>query len=310
MAKGFISIEELSAGQLRGLIERTISEKSVYLAGRGTTPLENRTLAMIFEKPSLRTRVSFEVAMAQLGGNCIYLAPTDIGLGTREPVKDVARILGRMCDGIVARTFQHKLVVELAEWCPKPVINGLTDFNHPCQAMADLTAIKEYYGELEGRTLTFVGDGNNVARSLAWGCVKLGMKFILSCPPKYSFGNDFIEKMKGSPAPGAMEVIHDPETAVADADVIYTDTWVSMGQEEEKNNRQRSFARFQINSNLVSLAPEHAIVLHCLPAYRECEITDGVFEKNAEYILNQAENRLHFQRTLLKVLLAEGEIDS
>lgn len=308
MIKDFIAVQDLSAVQVSELIERTIANKQLYVDGRGPTPLERKTLAMIFEKPSLRTRVSFEVAMVQLGGSSIYLAPTDIGLGKREPVKDIARVLGRICDGIMARTFNHDLVVELAAWSPKPIINGLTDFNHPCQAMADLITAREHFGELRGRTLVFIGDGNNVARSLSVCCLKLGMKFILSCPRKYNFEEHFIEQLKNSRETGEVEIDHDPTAAVRGADVIYTDTWVSMGQEEEKVDRQQEFAKFQINTDLMALAPDHAIVLHCLPAYRGCEITDTIFERNAEYILNEAENRLHFQRTILSILLGEGGI--
>ena len=309
MSNEFISIENLSAKQVKKLIERTIADKPQYREGRGATPLKHKTLAMIFEKPSLRTRVSFEVAMEQLGGNSIYLAPADIGLGTREPVRDVARVLGRMCDGIMARLFKHELMVELNEWSPAPVINGLTDYNHPCQAMADITTVLEHFGNLEGRTLTFLGDGNNVARSLAVCCTKLGMRFILCCPEEYNFNNSFIEKISKSNEAGSMEIIHDPSLAVKDADVIYTDTWVSMGQEEEKAVRQQQFAHFQVNSDLMKQSPEHSIVLHCLPAYRGFEITDTIFEQHAEHIMNESENRLNFQRTLLAVLLGEGGIE-
>ena len=306
MTKNFISIDDLNVHDVEALIRRTISDKPAYLAGEGPAPLEKQTLAMIFEKPSLRTRVSFEVAMQQLGGTSIYLAPADIGLGTREPVKDVARVLGRMCDGIMARTFNHHLVVELAEWSPAPVINGLTDFNHPCQAMADLTTVMEHFGQLHGKTLTFMGDGNNVARSLAFACSRMGMRFVLSCPQQYNFKEGFVDEINQRDFDGTVEIVHNPADAVKEADIIYTDTWVSMGQEDEKNDRQQSFAKFQINNDLMALAPQHSIVLHCLPAYRGCEITDAVFEKHAVHIMNQAENRLHFQRTLLSVLLADN----
>ena len=308
MIKHFISLEDLTSQQIRSLIDRTISEKDAYITGTGPRTLENKTLAMIFEKPSLRTRISFEVSMSQLGGSSIYLAPADIGLGKREPVKDVARVLGRMCDGIMARTFKHELVTELAAWSPSPVINGLTDYNHPCQAMSDMVTIREHFGDLEGRTLAFVGDGNNVARSLAVCCVRLGIKFLLACPRGYAIEEGFIEKLLKDD-PGAAAVIsHDPADAISQADVIYTDTWVSMGQEDEKIDRQEAFAKFQINADLVSHAPDHVIVMHCLPAYRGFEITDKVFENHVETIMNQAENRLHFQRTILSMLMGEGDI--
>jgi ornithine carbamoyltransferase len=237
--------------------------------------------------------VSFESGMIQLGGGAIYLTQADIGLGTREPVQDVARVLGGMCDVIMARTFSHELMRQLASFSPVPVVNGLTDYSHPCQAMADLMTVREHLGTLPGKTLTFVGDGNNVARSLAVACSRLGMTFRIASPPGY--------ELTDVPT-GEVETIRDPRAAVEGADVVYTDTWVSMGQEDEKRKRVEEFADFQVNADLLAAAPDHAIVLHCLPAYRGYEISDETFEAHATTILDEAENRLHFQRSLVNLL--------
>jgi ornithine carbamoyltransferase len=214
-----------------------------------------------------------------------------------------------MCDAIMARTFSHELVAELGEYSPVPVINALTDWSHPCQAMADLMTAREYFGELAGRTLTFVGDGNNVARSLAVACTKLDMKFILASPAGYELEEEFLDAVRAECGPDNCKVVRDPKAAVAPADVVYTDTWVSMGQELERQKRAQDFAGFQLNPELLSAAPSHAIVLHCLPAYRGYEITNEAFEAHADEILDESENRLHFQRTLLNVLIAEGGIE-
>jgi len=301
MTKDFININDLTSAQLARLLERALADKAVFQAGKLPPTLGRKTLAMYFEKPSLRTRVSFEAAMTQLGGHAIYLTQADIAMGSREPVKDVARVLGRMCDGIMARTFSQEVVKDLAVHSPVPVINALTDYCHPCQAMADLMTAMECFGKLSGRTLAFIGDGNNVARSLAAACGKLGMKFVLACPKGYELDD---KALSGADA----RATHDPAEAVADADVIYTDTWVSMGQEEEKDRRIKDFEGFQVNADLLAKAPKHALVMHCLPAYRGYEITDAVFEAHARSILAEAENRLHFTRTLLNVLIGEGGI--
>ena len=306
--KDFISIADLSCGQVRRLIDQAIADKARFRSGDLGASLSGRTLAMIFEKPSLRTRVSFEVAMTHLGGHAIYLAPADIGLGSREPVIDVARVLGRMCDGVMARTFAHETVRQLALHSPVPVINALSDLLHPCQAMADMMTIQEHFETLDGKTLLFVGDGNNVARSLAVACAKVGMKFILACPDGYQLSEDFVASVRSEGAPDCCTITSDAQDAAAQSDILYTDTWVSMGQEDEKQQRIRDFENFKIDSELLSAAPGDAIVMHCLPAYRNLEITDDIFEAHAETIMNEAENRLHFQRTLLDTLIASGGI--
>ncbi|HUU58992.1 MAG TPA: ornithine carbamoyltransferase [Phycisphaerae bacterium] len=315
MIKDFIHLRDFSGEQIRWLLDRAIADKKRFREGRLPATLPRKTLAMIFEKPSLRTRVGFEAAMAHLGGHAICLTDADIGLGKREPVQDVARVLGRICDGIMARTFSHELVEQLARHSPVPVVNGLTDYCHPCQAMADLMTIQERFSQsrtgqdpLAGRTIAFIGDGNNTARSLATACAKLGMRFVLAAPEGYDLAESFAAEMRRIGGDGSYEIVREPATAVAHADVLYTDTWISMGQESERDRRVKDFEGFRIDSKLLAAAPSHAIVLHCLPAYRGYEITDEALEAHAASIFDEAENRLHFQRTLLNVLIAEGGI--
>jgi len=302
--KDFIELNDFTADQLAGLMERAIADKQSYRQGKLPPTLARKCLAMIFEKPSLRTRVSFESAMVHLGGHALYLTQADIGLGAREAVQDIARVLGRICDGIMARTFSHEMVRQLGEHSSAPVINALTDYSHPCQAMADLMTAREHFGGLKGRTLAFIGDGNNVARSLAVACGKFGMRFVLASPGRFRLEQTFVDSLPSR----AYRWIESPADAVAGADVVYTDTWVSMGQEDEKQSRLEAFAGYQVNAELMSAAPARAVVMHCLPAYRGYEITDDVFEAHAETIMEEAENRLHFQRTLLNVLIGEGGI--
>ncbi len=304
MMRNFVNLADFTAGQLKALLDRAIADKGLFREGKLPATLERKTLAMIFEKMSLRTRVSFETAMTQLGGHALSLTNAEIGIGSREPVQDIARVLSRMCDAIAVRTFSHQFVEDLTRHADVPVINALTDYSHPCQAMGDMMTVREHFGELVGRTLAFIGDGNNVARSLAVACGKLGMKFVLISPKGYELEPEFAESFSSA----AFSVAHDPKAAVADADVVYTDTWTSMGQEQEKDKRMRDFQGFQINAELLEHAPEHTIVLHCLPAYRGCEITDEIFEAHAATIFAEAENRLHFQRSLLNVLIGEGGV--
>ena len=302
--KDFVSIAERSPDQVRHLLAVSRQLKQQHKqTGRNDPLLAGKTLAMFFEKPSLRTRVSFSVAMTHLGGDSIYLRQEEVGLETREPTRDVARVLSGMCDGIMARTFSHQKLLDLAKFSTVPVINGLTDYSHPCQAMADMLTIEEHFGDLAGRTVAFVGDGNNVARSLAVACGKLGLRFICATPSNYTLPVDDVERIMAQ-LPG-MDFITtaDPLEAVREADVIYTDTWVSMGQEDEKQKRIRDFAGFAIDAKLLAAAPRHAVVLHCLPAYRGLEISEEVMESSRSLIFPQAENRLHFQKGLLAVLL-------
>jgi len=300
----FIAIADHSTAELTALLDEAARLKEeLGRTGRNEPLLAAKTLAMIFEKPSLRTRVSFAVAMTQLGGTGLVLRQEEVGLGTREPIEDVARVLSSMCDGIMARTFKHESVTGLAKWSTVPVINGLTDFNHPCQAMADLLTLREHFGELRRRTIAFIGDGNNVARSLAVACGKFEMRFVIASPGAYTLPSEEVRQIMQSVPQLDFEISSDPAEAVRNADAIYTDTWVSMGQEAEKARRVKDFAGFQVDEKLLAAAPPHAVVLHCLPAYRGLEISPGVMEGSRSLVFPQAANRLHFQKGLLAVLL-------
>jgi ornithine carbamoyltransferase len=302
--KNFLSINDCSVEELRELLSESVKLKKLYKSGGQYLCLCGKVLAMLFEKPSLRTRISFHVAMTDLGGSAIYVKPEDIGgIGKREPIKDIARVLSRYVDGIMARTFEHSTIIELAEFATVPVINALTDRSHPCQAMADVLTIQEHCGRLKGVKIAFIGDGNNVARSLAFACAKLGMKMVIATPVGYELDAETIETANRISA-GSVQQINEPAQAVADADIIYTDTWVSMGQESEKKKRIKNFKDFQVDAKLVKLAGGGVKIMHCLPAYRGFEITDEVVELPNSIIFDQSENRLHFQRALLKKLLS------
>lgn len=266
--------------------------------------LEGKTLAMIFEKPSLRTRVSFEVGIFQLGGHGIYLAPSDIGLGSRESVADVARTLDRMCDLIMARVFEHDKVTELAKYSRVPVINGLSDLEHPCQALADFFTIKEKKGDLKGLKLAFIGDGNNVAHSLMLLAAKVGTHFAIACPEGYEPLEQITEIAKSATSETGADVriVHDPAEAVRDADVVYTDVWASMGQESEAEKRAKIFSPYQVNSELMKQAKSDAVFMHCLPAHRGSEVTDEVIDSQQSVVFDEAENRLHVQKTIMALL--------
>ena len=301
--KDFLCINDYSTEQLKELLAESSELKSLCKSGKRDLCLSGKTLAMLFEKPSLRTRISFQVAMTDLGGNVIYVKPEDIGgIGKREPIKDIARVLSRYVNGIVARTFEHSAVTELAEFATVPVINALTDWLHPCEAMSDMLTINEHCGKLQGIKIAFIGDGNNVARSLAFACSKLGMKLTIAAPADYELNAETI-KTANRVLSGSVTQTNDPKQAVTDADVVYTDTWVSMGQEDEKKKRIEDFKSFQVNAELVAAAPNGVKIMHCLPAYRGYEITDEVAESANSIIFDQAENRLHFQRALLKKLM-------
>lgn len=301
----FIALADHSPEAVRHFLDVSHRLKKQYReTGRNDPILAGKTLAMIFEKPSLRTRVSFAVGMTHLGGQGLLLRQEEVGLGSREPMQDIARVLSSMCDGIMARTFEHSKVTDLAKWSRVPVINGLTDFSHPCQAMADIMTLEEHFGvgQLKGRTMVFVGDGNNVARSLAVICGIMGMKFALAAPPGYEFSADEMARLRAQ-IPGGFPLSRDPLAAVKNADVIVTDTWISMGQEEEKTKRVQEFAGFCVDEKLLAAAPKHAVVLHCLPAYRGLEISEGVLEGPQSLVFQEAENRLHAQKGLLAVLM-------
>ncbi|MDD5459168.1 MAG: ornithine carbamoyltransferase [Phycisphaerae bacterium] len=304
--KDFLAVSNRTTDQLAELLQLSIELKALYKSGSRDVCLEGKTLAMLFEKPSLRTRLSFAVAMTDLGGHTIYLKPEDLGglLGQREPIKDMARVLSRMLDGIMVRTFDHKAVVELAQYASVPVINALTDHCHPCQAMADMLTIHEHFGKLDGLKIAFIGDGNNVARSLGFACAKFKMKLTIASPKGYELDTDSIVAANRI-TPDSIEQVNDPFQAVKDAQIIYTDTWVSMGQENEKQKRVNDFKGFQINTELTKAATKEAKIMHCLPAYRDYEITDECMESPNSIVFDQAENRLHFQRALLKKLMCK-----
>jgi ornithine carbamoyltransferase len=261
-------------------------------------------LGLIFEKPSLRTRVSFETAMAQLGGSSVFLGGKESGLGSRETVPDFARVMSQYVDGVVLRTFRHSTVEEFAAHSTCPVINGLSDYAHPCQALGDLLTIQEVFGSVAGRTVVFVGDGNNVARSLAIGCGKLGARFVLAAPEGYGFTEPFLKAFHLRVPEGELIQNGDARDSLRDADVIYTDVWTSMGQEDEREERRVRFAAYQVNDSLLALAPARARVMHCLPAHRGEEVTDAVLDGPRSVVFQQAGNRLHAQKALLKSLLS------
>jgi ornithine carbamoyltransferase len=302
--KHFIAIADCSPEELGHMMSVAKRLKKQYReTGKNDPILAGKTLALVFEKPSLRTRVSFAVGMTHLGGTGMYLAREEVGIGVREPVQDVARVLAGMCDGIMARVFEHEKIIGLAKWSSVPVINGLSDYNHPCQAMADLMTVEEHFGDLAGRTLAFIGDGNNVARSLAVACGKFGLTFVIASPGGYEFSKAEADEVLQLVPSLKFSTTRDPREAVKAADVVVTDTWVSMGQEAEKTQRAKDFGGFQVDDKLLAAAPKHAVVLHCLPAYRGFEISEEVIEGPQSLVFREAENRLHFQKGLLAVLL-------
>jgi ornithine carbamoyltransferase len=295
MKKDLLTINDLSSSEISEILKLAseLKEKRQIFG----EPLKGKTIGLIFEKPSNRTRVSFEVGITELGGHAIYLGSYEIDLGKRESPKDVAKVLSRYLNGIIARTFSHKTVVELAKHASIPVINGLTDYQHPCQALSDLFTIKEKKG-LSNITVAFIGDGNNVLNSLLYICNKMGIKINVACPKGYEPSKDVLKDVAGSAA-----LFNSPGDAVRGADIIYTDVWTSMGQEKEYRRRLKAFRKYQVNPELMKLANKDAIVLHCLPAHRGQEITDEVMDGSASMVLDQAENRLHVQKAILIKLL-------
>jgi ornithine carbamoyltransferase len=264
--------------------------------------LKGKTLGMIFQKASTRTRVSFETGMYQLGGYPLFLSSNDLQIGRGEPVQDTARVLSRYLSGIMIRTFEQKEVEDLAEYGSIPIINGLTDFCHPCQVLADLMTIREFKGSLAGLKMCFIGDGNNMANSLIVGGLKVGMSVSIACPDDYQPPKEILDFAAGYG--DKFEMVNDPKTAAKDADVLITDVWASMGQEGEAEKRKKAFAGYQINDDLMAVAKDDAMVLHCLPAHREEEITEKVFEAHAKEIFEEAENRLHAQKAVMVKLMA------
>lgn len=302
--KDLTSIADLSQADIEEIFNVTRELKEWHDKGYDEKCLSGKILGMIFEKSSMRTRVSFEVAMIQLGGHAIYLTQNDINLGKREAVKDSAKVLSRYVNGIVIRTFGQDTIQELARYATVPVVNALSDYLHPCQALTDLYTIKEKFGTFTNVKIVFIGDGNNVARSLAQICAKLGLRFSIASPKGYELTPDFVAKIKQM-ADGN-DIIHqyqNPKEAAENANVLYTDTWVSMGQEAEIEVRKQAFKGFQINSDLLKLARNDVKIMHCLPAHRGEEITDEVIDGPHSVVYDQAENRLHVEKALLKLLL-------
>jgi ornithine carbamoyltransferase len=301
--RDLVSIHDLARDEVLEILDLALEMKRSQETHRQA--LSQKTLAMIFEKPSLRTRVSFEAGMTQLGGHAINLGPTDISLGKRESVADVARTLSGMADGIMARTFSHQAIVDLARHATIPVINGLSDHLHPCQALADFLTVREVFGRCEGIRLAYVGDGNNVAHSLMYAGAKLGAEVRIATPADYAPDPGVVERArKDARATGARITLGtEVEQAVKGADVVYTDTWASMGQEEEHDARVKVFRPFQVNASLMSLAKPEAVFLHCLPAHKGEEVTEEVFESKASVVFRQAANRLHVQKAILVLLM-------
>lgn len=302
--KHFISIQDLTKKEIEDIFSLTDEVKS--RAGDFNSALEGKSLALIFQKPSNRTRVSFEAGMTQLGGHSIYLGPDDIKLGVREATKDVASVLSRYVDGIVARTFSHSDILELAKNAAVPVINGLSDLMHPCQAMADVYTIREKLGKLAGVKLAFVGDGNNVLHSLLECSSKAGIDISVATPKGYEPKKEIVEGAKLDAAKSGSKIMfsNDPIQVVKDAQVLYTDVWTSMGQEKECKKRIKDFRGFQVNKKLVSLAKKGCLIMHCLPAHRGEEITDEILDGPNSVVIDEAENRLHVQKAILLKLLA------
>jgi ornithine carbamoyltransferase len=306
MKKDLLSIADLSRKEIKRLIEQAWRMKR-----EGASPLlSGKTLALLFEKPSLRTRVSFEMAMYQLGGHCLYLSPEEVGLGKREPAADIARVLSRYVDGIAARTFSQETLHVLAGHSSVPVINALSDLEHPCQALSDLLTIYEKKGKLSGLTLAFIGDGNNVANSLLLSACLLGMNFYIASPPGYDVKKKVLNQGRKFAALSGSQIqlTNDPHEAVKGADIIYTDVWVSMGQEAEAKKRRRAFSGYQVDNKLLSLAKRGVLFMHPLPAHHGEEISADLLDDHRSVIFEQAENRLHLQKALLVKVLTNPKV--
>lgn len=303
--KDFLTLADYSKEEIEYLLHLALELKEKQQNGERYTPLSGKTLAMIFEKPSTRTRVSFEVGMVQLGGHALHLSSRDLQIGRGETIADTARVLSEYVDGIMIRTFEHEKVEELAQYAKIPVINGLTDDDHPCQALADLLTIYEVKGKLQGLKLAYIGDGNNMAHALMLAAAKVGMDCAIASPKGYEPKETIVKKAKHIAGENGATIVvtNDPYEAIANADVVYTDVWASMGQEAEANERIHIFAPFQVNEALVQQAKQDFMFLHCLPAHRGEEVTEDVIDGKQSYIFQQAGNRLHAQKALLVSLL-------
>ena len=306
--KHFLAVSDLASGEVQDLLDLAVKLKEEYFKKGNPPYFKGRVLGMIFQKPSLRTRVSFDMAMRHCGGDALYLSPNEVGLGKRESIADIARVLSGYVHALMARTFDHEHVMELAKWSEIPVINGLSDYNHPCQGIGDALTIQEKFGKAKGLNVAYVGDGNNVAVSLMHVCAKLGWNFTIASPEDYDISPKAIEIAKEiiKETGSVLTFVRDPHEAVKGAQVIYTDTWTSMGQEEESARREEVFPPYQVNAHLVSEADKDAIVMHCLPAHRNHELTDDVADGPHSVIFPQAHNRLHAQKAILARLFGVG----
>jgi len=310
--KHFLDIADFTSEEIQGLLSLASNLKAEQKKGESRPLLKGKVLAMVFQKPSLRTRVSFDMAMRDLSGDALYLSPSEIGLGKRESIADVSRVLSGYVQIVMARVFSHQHILELAKWSSVPVINGLSDYNHPCQAMADALTIFEEFGSLKGLNVSYIGDGNNVAVSLMKVVTKLGANFRIANPEGYDMpeGDIKLGKEIARENSGSVTLLREPQAAADGADVIYTDTWTSMGQEEEARKREEVFPPYQVNQALLGLANPKAIVMHCLPAHRGQEITDEVADGPQSRLFPQAENRMHAQKAVLVELLLGGDPDA
>ncbi len=301
--KHFLNLIDLPNETLTQILAESERLKTAHARRIPAHSLSGRVIGLVFEKPSLRTRVSFESGIAQLGGTSIYLPGNEVGLGWRESLSDFARTVSYYVDALVLRVYRHDTLVNLAKHSTIPIINALSEWSHPCQALADLLTIRELFGAETGRTVAFIGDGNNVARSVAVGCGKLGIRFVLACPAGYGFDDKFKADYRAKVLPELPVELNNAKEAVVNADVIYTDVWTSMGQEAEREERLKRFAPFQVNADLLAMAPPHCKVLHCLPAHRGEEVTDEVLDGPCSAAFEQAGNRLHSQKAILEWLL-------
>lgn len=305
--KDLISLHDLTSNEIKGILSLGIKLKKELKSGIPHPILKGKTLGMIFTKSSTRTRVSFEVGMTQLGGYPLFLSSNDIQLGRGESIHDTAKVLERYLDGIMIRTYAHSDVIELAEEASIPVINALTDLLHPCQVLADLMTAYEHKGKLEGLKFAYIGDGNNMAHSIMYGCAKVGIDCAIATPAGYKCNEEVVENAKEDFKAGGSKLLltEDPVEAIKNADIVYTDTWVSMGMEAEKEERQKIFMPYQVNKELFSHAADDAIFMHCLPAYRGYELTEDVIDGPQSVIFDEAENRLHAQKAVMATLMAD-----
>lgn len=303
--QNLLTIAQLTQAEVKLIIDTAVALKNAHKKKKVETPLKGKTIAAIFDKSSTRTRVSFDVAMSQLGGRMLYMSSKDLQLGRGETIADTAKVLSRYVDGIVIRTDVHRKIVEMAKASDVPVINALTDYAHPCQALADMVTLQEKFGKLKGLNLAYVGDGNNVARSLIFAAAKTGVSLHIASPLGYEIDKHTVEmsERERKKSGGDLFLAMDPYRAVRDADVVYTDVWVSMGQEKEQAQRIRALKKYQVNEKLMNHAAKHAVFMHCLPAHRGQEVVDEIIDGARSIVFDQAENRLHAQKAILALLL-------